>query len=70
MARRHIELKGILELGIKGKTVKVDFNMMIPQDYPKSPPFVRIINRNPEYVVDSFYQNLKSKNDPTSYVLN
>lgn len=44
--------------------------MMLPNDYPRSPPFVRIVNRNPDYVVDAFYQSLKSKTDPTSYVLN
>ena len=43
--------------------------MMLPNDYPRSPPFVRIVNRNPDYVVDPFYQSLKSKTDPTSYVL-
>lgn len=68
--RRYIEVKGILEVEIKGKTCKVDFNMMLPNDYPRTPPFVRIVNRNPDYVVDAFYQSLKSKTDPTSYVLN
>lgn len=68
--RRHIELKGILEIEIKGKTCKVDFNLMIPHNYPRDPPFVRIINRNPDYVVDSYYKSLQSKNDPSSFVLN
>jgi hypothetical protein len=54
--RRYIETKGILELDIKGKTCKVDFNMMLPNDYPKSPPFVRIVNRNPDYFIDPYYQ--------------
>lgn len=27
--RRYVELKGILELDIKGKTCKVDYNMML-----------------------------------------
>jgi hypothetical protein len=69
-SRRYIELKGILEVDIKGKTCKVDYNMMLPSDYPRSPPFVRIVNRNPDYAVDSYYQSLKSKTDPSSYVLN
>lgn len=68
--RRYIELKGILEIDIKGKTCKIDFNMMLPNDYPRSPPNIRIVNRNPDYVVDPFYQSLKSKTDPSSYVLN
>lgn len=68
--RRYIELKGILEIDIKSKTCKVDYNMMLPFDYPRSPPFVRIVNRNPDYTVDPFYQSLKSKTDPSSYVLN
>lgn len=70
MPRRYIELKGILEIDIKGKICKVDFNMMLPSDYPRSPPFVRIVNRNPDYLVDPFYQTLKSKTDPTSYIMN
>ena len=70
MPRRYIELKGILEIDIKGKICKVDFNMMLPSDYPRSPPFVRIVNRNPDYIVDPFYQSLKSKTDPTSYIMN
>jgi hypothetical protein len=68
--RRYIELKGILEVDIKSKTCKVDYNMMLPSDYPRSPPFVRIVNRNPDYAVDPHYQSLKSKTDPSSYVLN
>lgn len=63
-------MKGILEIEIKGKTCKVDYNMMLPFDYPRSPPFVRIVNRNPDYSVDPFYHSLKSKTDPSSYVLN
>ena len=43
---------------------------MLPADFPRSPPFVRIVNRNPDYKVDSFYTSLKSKTDPMSYVLN
>ena len=44
--------------------------MMLPNDFPKSAPFVRIVNRNPDYKVDPFYQTLQSKSDPSSYVLN
>lgn len=43
---------------------------MLPADYPRSPPFVRIVNRNPDYAIDPYYQSLKSKTDPSSYVLN
>ena len=67
---RYIELKGILEIDIKGKTCKVDFNMMLPSDYPRSPPFLRIVNRNPDYKVDPLYQPLRSKTDMSSYILN
>jgi ubiquitin-protein ligase len=55
---------------IKGKTCKIDFNMMLPFDYPRSPPNVRIVNRNPDYVVDAFYKQIQSKTDPSSYILN
>ena len=44
--------------------------MMLPADYPRSAPFVRIINRNPDYLVDPFYQKLQSKSDKTSFILN
>jgi hypothetical protein len=60
----------LLEVEVKGKTCKVDFNMMMPNDYPRSAPYVRIVNRNPEYLVDPFYQSLQSKSDKSSYILN
>lgn len=63
-------MKGILELDIKGKTCKVDYNMMLGGDFPRSAPFVRIINRNPDYKVDPYYLSLQSKNDKASFVLN
>jgi len=44
--------------------------MMLPADYPKSSPFIRIVNRNPEYRVDPFYQSVQSKTDASSYILN
>lgn len=44
--------------------------MMLPADYPRSAPFVRIINRNPDYLIDPFYQKLQSKSDKTSFILN
>lgn len=43
---------------------------MLPADFPRSPPFVRIVNRNADYKVDPFYTSLKSKTDPMSYVMN
>lgn len=43
---------------------------MIPNEFPKKPPYVRIINRNPDFKVDDFYLPLKSPNDPKSYILN
>lgn len=44
--------------------------MMLPSDFPRSSPFVRIINRNPDYKVDQFYQPLQSKSDKSSFILN
>lgn len=44
--------------------------MMLPNDYPRSCPFVRIINRNPDYKVDPYYQQLQSKSDKSSFILN
>ncbi len=43
---------------------------MIPNDFPKKAPYVRIINRNPEFKVDDFYLSLQSPSDPKSYILN
>jgi hypothetical protein len=43
---------------------------MLPNDYPRSAPFVRIVNRNPDYHVDPFYVKLQSKSDKSSYILN
>lgn len=70
MKRRYLEIKGILEIDIKGKACKVDFNMMLPNDFPRSCPYVRIINRNPDFKVDPFYQPLISNTDKSSYILN
>jgi hypothetical protein len=69
MEKRFIEIKGILEIEIRGKICKVDYNMMIPNAFPKKPPYVRIINRN-DYMVDPLYKNLRSPTDPKSYILN
>ena len=44
--------------------------MMVPAGFPKKPPYVRIINRNPDFIVDDFYKPLQSPNDPKSYILN
>ena len=44
--------------------------MMIPANFPIKPPYVRIINRNPEFVVDDYYRPLQSPSDQKSYILN
>lgn len=44
--------------------------MMIPAGFPKKAPYVRIINRNPDFIVDDFYKTLQSPNDAKSYILN
>lgn len=59
-----------MEVEVRGKVCKVDYNMMIPKAFPKKPPYVRIINRNSEYVVDPFYKSLRSPTDPKSFILN
>jgi hypothetical protein len=43
---------------------------MIPNGFPKKPPYVRIINRNIEYIVDEFYKSVQSPSDQKSYILN
>ena len=43
---------------------------MIPNGFPKKAPYVRIINRNPDFIVDDFYKPLQSPNDQKSYILN
>lgn len=59
-----------MEISVKGKNCKVDYNMMLPASFPKKPPYVRIINRNPQYLVDMHYKNLRSPTDPKSFILN
>ena len=44
--------------------------MMLGADFPRSGPFIRIVNRNPDYKIDPFYKPLQSKTDPLSFVLN
>ena len=55
---------------MKGIIHKVDYNMMIPNGFPKKPPYVRIIKPGNEYTVDKYYQTLKSPTDPNSFILN
>ncbi len=43
---------------------------MLPRLFPKIAPFVRIINRDPDYKVENFYIPLRSKTDPSSFILN
>lgn len=59
-----------MEITVRGKVCKVDYNMMLPNSFPKKPPYVRIINRNSEYMVDHHYKNLRSPTDPKSFILN
>ena len=49
---------------------KVDINMMIPSGFPKKAPYVRVIKPGNEYIVDKFYQSIKSPTDPNSFILN
>jgi len=44
--------------------------MMIPNGFPKKAPYARIINRNPDFIVDEYYKVLQSPNDQKSYILN
>jgi len=44
--------------------------MMIPANFPQKAPYVRIINRNPDFIVDDFYRPLQSPSDQKSYILN
>jgi hypothetical protein len=43
---------------------------MIPSGFPMKAPYVRIINRNPDFKVDDFYVSLRSPTDQNSYILN
>lgn len=43
---------------------------MLPVDFPRGAPFVRIVNRNQDYKIDPFYKPLQSKTDQSSFVLN
>lgn len=43
---------------------------MIPVNFPQKSPYVRIVNRNPDFIVDDFYKPLQSPSDPKSYILN
>ena len=35
-----------MEVEVRGKICKVDYNMMIPSNFPRKAPYVRIINRS------------------------
>lgn len=35
-----------MDIEIRGKVCKVDFNMMLPVNFPKRPPYVRIVNQS------------------------
>lgn len=59
-----------MEIEVRGKICKVDYNMMIPAQFPQRPPYVRIVNRNPDFIVDDFYRPLQSPSDTKSYILN
>lgn len=44
---------------------------MYPANFPKAPPFVRIVNPNPQQLTPTqYYLNLKSKSDLKSFILN
>ena len=59
-----------MEIEIRGKICKVDYNMMLPSAFPNKSPYVRIINHSSEYIVDPLYKDLRSPTDPKSFILN
>ena len=59
-----------MEVEVRGKVCKVDYNMMIPSNFPRKAPYVRIINRSNQYQVNDFYKGLRSPTDPKSFILN
>lgn len=52
-------------------------HIMLPENYPTDAPLVRIVNINrtiasysaTKYVVDSFYEGMRSATDPASYLI-
>lgn len=45
--------------------------IMYPVAFPKDPPFLRILNPNPQqYSVNNSYKKYQSKTDARSYLLN
>jgi hypothetical protein len=66
--KRFIEIKGEIQVELRGK---IKLNIMYPGTFPKTAPYLRIINPNPvDYLPTPFYLPLQSKNDNKSYVLN
>lgn len=59
-----------MEVEVRGKICKVDYNMMLPSAFPNKAPYVRIINHSSEYIVDPAYKGLRSPTDPKSFILN
>lgn len=50
---------------------KIRLNVMFPATFPKSAPYLRIINPNTaEFAPTMMYLPLQSKTDTKSYVLN
>jgi len=44
---------------------------MYPVTFPKTPPFLRILNPNPQQLtVNPYYKKYQSKTDSRSYLLN
>lgn len=44
---------------------------MYPASFPKIPPFVRIVNPNPQQLAPTqYYLKIKSKSDQNSFILN
>ena len=59
-----------MEIEVKGVLCKVDYNIMIPNGFPKKAPYIRIIKPSNDFNVDPFYKTLQSPTDPNSYILN
>lgn len=63
-----MELKG--EIIVDFKT-NVPVYIMYPFNFPKDPPFLRIVNPNPkEFTPTPNYKALQSESDAKSYLLN
>ena len=62
--KKYLEVKAPnFDVEVRGVMNKINYNIMIPNGFPKRPPYIRIVKPAKQSMVHNLYQSLKSPTD-------